>query len=294
MRKPLFAVDVTEDRKKETLNAEDFIAKTNAETTVETVEDRSEALEKEIKAFKPPLYLTVIKWAALLAGVILFGVLTRDEAAANNPFGERPIITFFILLSIVVFALIGIYERKKARDMLTDGRIRDAIDETRNAATAALDALGVPTYAYEIDVILFKYKVKNGDVKPITTGLMPTPYVNVWMKVFRNEEHLSLADVESRYDIPLSEFTRITSVTKKIALTSWNKDCSIKDERYAPYKVALLSNDTVSVKGYSIVEFTHGGEDYGIYVPSYDVSAFEFLLGMKAQSDTEETKSENE
>ena len=100
MRKPLFAVDVTEDRKKETLNAEDFIAKTNAETTVETVEDRSEALEKEIKAFRPPLYLTVIKWAALLAGVILFGVLTRDEAAANNPFGERPIITFFILLSI--------------------------------------------------------------------------------------------------------------------------------------------------------------------------------------------------
>jgi hypothetical protein len=113
--------------------------------------------------------------------------------------------------------------------------------------------------------------------------MMPTPYVNVWAKIFSENGYHSIANVEGRYDIPLEEITGIKTVDKKIQVTGWNKDIPLNDESFKPYGVGIVSaTGTVVFRGYGVLEFTHGGEDFGIYIPSYDLPTFEFLLGIKA------------
>ena len=284
MRKPFFGIDITEDKKRSSFNADEHITKSTGECAAKKFEEISAELDGKIKYYQLPTLLKILKCIGLLCAALLISTILEEDLTLKIAYKNAPILTTVLLVGSVVGTFLFLYEIKERRKMANDPKITEAMNEAKKATTEIFDELGVPTYAHETDILLFRYKVKGDKIKPVASAMMPTPYVNAWAKVFAENGYLSIANVEGRYDIPIEEITGIKTVDKRIAMTSWNKDVPINDEKYKPYKVTAANGGLVSVKGYGIVEFTHGGEDFGIYIPSYDLPTFEFLLGIKAKS----------
>jgi hypothetical protein len=293
MRKPFFGIDVTEDRKKESFNSDEYISKSADGTAAKRFEETSAELDGKIKYYQLPTLLKIIKCIGLLCALAIISAVMEEDLTLKIAYKNAPILMTVFLVGSVVGVFLFLYEIRERKKMMTDPSVTEAVNEAKKATTEIFDGLGVPTYAHESDILLFRYKVKNGKIKPVASGMMPTPYVNVWAKVFSENGYLSIANVEGRYDIPLEEITGIKTVDKKIQVTGWNKEIPINDETFKSYGVGWVSaNRTVVFRGYGVLEFTHGGEDFGIYIPSYDLPTFEFLLGIKAKP-ADETEEQN-
>ena len=295
MRKPFFGIDITEDKKRTAINSDDYITKSAGESAAKRFEEKRAELDGKIAQYSLPTLLKIVKCLGLMCAAMIVSVLLEEDMTLKIAYKNAPILMTVLLVGSVVGVFLFLYEIRERKKMTADPSVTEAMNEAKKAATEIYDELGVPTYAHKTDILLFRYKVKDGKVKPVASGMMPTPYVNAWAKVFSENGYLSIANVEGRYDIPLEEITGISKVNKKIQVTGWNKDIPLNDEKFKPYGVGIVSTTgTVVFRGYGVLEFTHGGEDFGIYIPSYDLPTFEFLLGMKAGNTDAEEKSEEE
>jgi hypothetical protein len=284
MRKPFFGIDITEDKKKTSFNSDEHITKSAGESAAKRFEEKSAELDGKIAQYSLPTILKIVKYLGLMCAAMIVSVLLEEDMTFAIAYKNAPVLMTVLLIASVVGAFLFLYEIKERRNMASDPSVMEAVNEAKRATTEIFDELGVPTYAHETDILLFRYKVKDDGIKPVPTAMMPTPYVNAWAKVFKEDDKLVIANVEARYDIPLSEITGISKVNKKIQVTGWNKDIPLNDEKFKPYGVGIVSTTgTVVFRGYGVLEFTHGGEDFGIYIPSYDLPTFEFLLGIKAK-----------
>ena len=295
MRKPFFGIDITEDKKKMSFNSDGHITKSAGESAAKRFEEKSAELDGKIAQYSLPTLLKIVKCLGLLCALAIISAVTEEDLTLKIAYKNAPILMTVLLVGSVVGVFLFLYEIRERKKMASDPSVTEAMNEAKRATTEIFDELGVPTYAHETDILLFRYKVKDGKVKPVASGMMPTPYVNAWAKVFSENGYLSIANVEGRYDIPLEEITGISKVNKKIQVTGWNKDIPLNDEKFKPYGVGIVSTTgTVVFRGYGVLEFTHGGEDFGIYIPSYDLPTFEFLLGMKAGDTDAEEEAEAE
>ena len=295
MRKPFFGIDITEDKKRSSFNADEHITKSACESAAKRFEEKSAELDGKIAQYNLPTLLKIIKCIGLLCALAIISAVMEEDMTLKIAYKNAPILMTVLLVGSVVGVFLFLYEIRERKKMMTDPSVTEAVNEAKTATTEIFDGLGVPTYAHETDILLFRYKVKDGKVKPVASGMMPTPYVNAWAKVFSENGYFSIANVEGRYDIPLEEITGISKVNKKIQVTGWNKDIPFNDEKFKPYGVGIVSaRGTVVFRGYGVLEFTHGGEDFGIYIPSYDLPTFEFLLGIKAGDTDAEEEAEAE
>ena len=295
MRKPFFGIDITEDKKRTAFNSDEHITKSAGESAAKRFEEKSAELDGKIAQYSLPTILKIVKCLGLMCAAMIASVLLEDDMTLGIAYKNAPMLMTVLWIVSLAGAFLFLYEIKERRKMASDPSVTEAVNEAKRATTEIFDDLGVPTYAHETDILLFRYKVKDGKVKPVASGMMPTPYVNAWAKVFSENGYLSIANVEGRYDIPLEEITGISKVNKKIQITGWNKEIPFNDETFKPYGVGWVSaNRTIVFRGYGVLEFTHGGEDFGIYIPSYDLPTFEFLLGIKAKSQDDEEDADAE
>ena len=295
MRKPFFGIDITEDKKRSSFNSDEYITKSAGESAAKRFEEKSAELDGKIAQYSLPTLLKIVKCLGLLCALAIISAVMEEDLTLKIAYKNAPILMTVLLVGSVVGVFLFLYEIRERKKMASDPSVTEAVNEAKRATTEVFDELGVPTYAHETDILLFRYKVKDGNIKPVPTAMMPTPYVNAWAKVFSENGYLSIANVEGRYDIPLEEITGISKVNKKIQITGWNKEIPFNDETFKPYGVGWVSaNRTIVFRGYGVLEFTHGGEDFGIYIPSYDLPTFEFLLGMKAGDTDAEEESEAE
>lgn len=84
--------------------------------------------------------------------------------------------------------------------------------------------LGVPSDAQAVDILSFKYKMKNGAPKAYEETYGVTPYENFEFRMFTDSENLYLAEAQGKYGFPLSSLRAIRTVEKRIAVPSWNKE----------------------------------------------------------------------
>ena len=137
----------------------------------------------------------------------------------------------------------------------------------------------VPETSKEVDILIFFYKIKNGEIKVCEKGMQYAKYLNPIFNVFCDQENLYLANLEGKYAFPLSSIKRVRTVKKKIVIASWNKDVSFKDDIYKPYKLTDDNYGAIHCKQYHIIEIEKDGEIFGIYFPSYELPAFKEVLG---------------
>ena len=168
---------------------------------------------------------------------------------------------------------------KKARE-----REEESYDEKtkaqialRSALSEAYSDVGVPDDAEEVDILTFSYVIKKGTVTPVIPEDGYTHYVNLQMRIYTDKRRLCLADLSSVYAFDLESVKGITKVKKKTDFPFWNKEVPHNDSLYKPFKVKRHIGGIYTTKYHYILTVKQGEEELQLHFAPYDLAVFERL-----------------
>ncbi len=286
--KPFLGFDLTENKKNEQYNGEELlkVKTTEAQKTAfeNAVDDNLELVDKA----KLPLIFRIAEAVCGIGGLLLAGGIVRawgdsDDMTFARMYENVPWIFWVSGALFVIYLILKLIGNKKAKAVLEsdEGNLKKSrLDSAVNRIYAEL---GVPDSTAETDILSFGYKIKNGEIAAKTRGFETTPYNNLIYRVFSDGNSLCLVNMDGRVEIPLSDIKGIKTVKKHITLSDWNKDTPFNKGEYKQYKLTTDNYDRVHCKKYHILEFTYGGEEWGIYFPCYELPVFEKVTGMSAE-----------
>ena len=286
--KPILCIDVTLDKKNEQFVGDEFITATTPKEIMEKHEQMQEEGMEVIKKAKLPLPLRIVKSIAgfisliLLLSCLRFGLEDGFAELFKNSVG----IIFLIVGAICggIWLALNFASKKKEEKVFAEENLDRRVQDIEKDDAILYAALGVPESAENVDFLMFKYKVKNGEIKPQAPGLMPTPYINFSAKAYDDGRALCVAGVDNAYSFSKDEMKAIRTVNKSIALLNWNKDEEPTKGKYKEYKLGTDNMGLVHAKPYHILEIEHNGELYGLYFPCYELPVIERLTGLRAEN----------
>ena len=285
--RPLFGVDITED--KENLKTAADLLYTEKRISPEKekeIDDRTayfDVIRKKM-VLRPPLPMikTIGGYFAILSAIM---TMTMGGAAKST----RPALLVIAFLGLAVWGGLTYLEKKTRLAVLSSPDLASYTADMKKLVESAYEDLEVPAYAYDTDIILHRYQMKDGKAVPKAPALAPTAFFNAPTKVFKSGDNLSISDTATRYDIPLSEIKGITRVDKRMTLPSWNKDVSPRSPEYEKYGLKI-GNNMLTMKYHYIIDIKHGNDEYGILIPSYEIETFKFLLNLTPSDGNTENK----
>ena len=279
--KPIFCIDVTLDKKNEIVNGSEFITRTASKQKIEEYENKQEDLEQTVEKSKLPLLLRIIKY---LCGLFFLMVLAASaKAGFETALRNAPIMVMSGALCGILWIILHFASKAKEKKVLKEEDAERQSKEIHEDFKNIHNELNVPDDAAEVDVLLFKYKMKNGKIRPYLSGLQTTAYMNVSVKMYETNDALHIADLENVYSFAKSELKVITTVNKRISVPTWNKDEDPRRGSFKRYKMTVNNIGNVFFKPYYILEIEHESQIFGIYFPCYELEIFEHLTGLKAE-----------
>lgn len=282
--KPFWGINVTENKRNDVNNGEELcIARASAQNADALTESRERA-EELIESAKLPFPLRLLRafcgFIALVFGASL--VVPILEIGLAQSYSNAPALFWLFFASLIIWVLIRIATKKKEKSVLAEGNVDSMVEEIRSNVSELYSELNVPEDALTVDLILFRYKIKDGEVKPDAMALMPTAFINVEARIFARDGSLCIADVETLYAIPLESIKRIRRVDKRISVPNWNKEVGFNEGEYKKYKMTANNMGCVFFKPYYILEFEYCGEEWGLYFPPYELEQYEKVTGITA------------
>lgn len=287
--KPFLGVDITNDKKNEKFNGDRFIVANTSVAQIKSLEESSEEqFDLLMNKTKLPLPVRIISgicgFVSLLGIFIIITAFFKDESELTpEMLMDMPWIFIVTGICIAVWITCTVFGHLKSKKVLEGEEYSKLTAETEKLTDSISEELCIPSDAVETEVISVTYKMKNGEIKPVTSGMALSPYTNFVMRAFCADGILYLADWESKYAIPFSEIRSIHTVKKAITVPMWYKDEEPNKGEYKKYKLKQGNIGTVTSKSYHILEFNHGGEAWGVYFPCYELPVFERLTGLRAE-----------
>lgn len=280
--KPFYGIDRTTLKKNTFHEGDCFIAATVSDMTRQSYVRALQSAAKELEATKLNPVLrglkTVCSWITLIVfiGTIrALGNVTIAEAFENAPF------IFWLMGGCgIVWLVLTILTNRKAKTVMAAEDFSQSTRRLESEIDRVFRELQVPEDAKEVDVVQLTYRWKNGTVKISTTGSETTPYTNVSLRVFRREDVLCLADLENRYELPISAMRRLKMVKKPLVIQGWNKEEKLNDPFYKPYKLTMDNYERVHTKSYGLLELNHDGVDWALWLPPYELNYISALTGL--------------
>ncbi len=286
--KPIFCVDITTDKKNETINGSEFITRSSSAQKLSEYEEKQENFDQTIEQAKLPLWMRIVKYiCGLFALIVLVGVFRaclEDDITFRQALMNAPFLIIGGCISGVIWVVTYILSVKKEKRVLEEQKVEEQAQAIDLNLQALYSELNVPIDATSVDVLAFRYKIQDDKIVPKSVGLQSTPYLNLDLQVFFDNDCLHLSDIAHVYSFPRTELKAIQTVKKRIAVPSWNKDEAPTKGRFKPYKMTVNNMDMVYFKPYHILVGEHDGETYGIYFPCYELDVFEGLTGLKAEN----------
>ena len=279
MIKPIFGFDVTDDKNSDKIYADQFISKKLDGETLKQFEDAKEALSTAAQKSKLPTFVRVIRYVALLYGLLIVGAMFRAGGSLLETIRRVPLLSISGILALILGGVLWAFEKIREKRIFQLENIQEKIDNLESAGDKASRELGIPDNAYVIDVLMSNYTVKNGKVKLYTPPLGYTPFVNVAMRAYFVDNKLCLADSETVFSFPLGILKVGRRINKKAILPQWNKDEAYNRGEYKQYNLKT-SDAGIHSKPYYVLEVEHCGETLGIYFPCYERYVFENLIGI--------------
>ena len=89
--------------------------------------------------------------------------------------------------------------------------------------------------------------------------------------IYREGNEFCLSDGETVYRFPLGEVLGIRKIDQGIPAAGWNKAQSPKEKCYQKAGVMLFRDACYGLKFFYAVEFLHGGEQYRLLFPAYEL-----------------------
>lgn len=280
--KPFYGIDRTTLKKNTFHEGDCFIAATVSDMTRQSYERALQSAAKELEATKLNPVLrglkTVCSWITLIVFIGTIRALrnvTIAEAFENAPF------IFWLMGGCgMVWLVLTYLTNRKAKAVMAGEDFSMSTRRLESEIDRVFRELQVPEDAKEVDVVQLTYRWKNGTVKISTTGSETTPYTNVSLRVFRREDVLCLADLENRYELPISAMRRLKMVKKPLVIQGWNKEEKLNDPFYKPYKLTMDNYERVHTKSYGLLELNHDGVDWALWLPPYELNYISALTGL--------------
>ena len=285
--KPLFGIDVTENPENEQVNGEGLIVRTLPKKLQDALEARTQEAEDAAQKSRMPLWFRMVRNLCGYFGLIVFVAVVSNlgELGFSKIMKNAPLLVIGGGVALVVWAVMFYLSIKRARRVAEQGNVQEISDALDKSMADAYRALGVPQDAANADVLAFSYRVKEGAIKPHSSPLQTTPYLNLDLKAFVEDGNLCLADLECVHAIPLSSLVKIHTVQKRISIPVWSKEIEPREGVYKAYKMSVDKLGDVFFKPYHILEFTQNGEAWGVYFPCYELPTFEALTGLSAEEE---------
>ena len=280
--KPFYGIDRTTLKKNIFHEGDCFIAATVSDMTRQSYERALQSAAKELEATKLNPLLRGIKtacqWIALL---IFFGTIRslRNVTLAEG-YENAPGLFWAMAICGIVWLVLTILTNRKAKTVMAGEDFNMSTRRLEGEIDRVFRELQVPEDAKQVDVVQLTYRWKNGTVKISTTGSETTPYTNVSLRVFRREDVLCLADLENRYELPISAMRRLKMVKKPLVIQGWNKEEKLNDPFYKPYKLTMDNYERVHTKSYGLLELSHDGVDWALWLPPYELNYISALTGL--------------
>lgn len=284
--KPLFGIDLTENSKNHQINGKEFeVAKASEENSEkrERIKLLTKILERNAKL---PRALEVIKKIARIIAIIVVVSTLRiladsDGVSLKQAFENASFIFYIGIASLGLWGILELVERIKRKKIVNSGaaKVLEGYSEVENAI---FSELGVPEGTKSTDILIFGYKMKDGEPVPKAAGANGIAFNNTRTMVYSDGANLCIVDVYRRFEIPLNSMRAIRTVNKRIALPGWKKDESFVSPAYKPYYITRNKYGVIFVKPYHILEFEIDGETWGLYFPCYELPTFEALTYITA------------
>ena len=280
--KPFYGIDRTTLKKNIFHEGDCFIAATVSDMTRQSYERALQSAAKELEATKLNPVLRGLK--TVCSWITLFGFLSTIRALRNvtmaEAFENAPFIFWLMGGCGVVWLVLTILTNRKAKNVMEGEGFGQSTRRLEGEIDRVFRELQVPEDAKQVDVVQLTYRWKNGTVKISTTGSETTPYTNVSLRVFRREDVLCLADLENRYELPISAMRRLKMVKKPLVIQGWNKEEKLNDPFYKPYKLTMDNYERVHTKSYGLLELNHDGVDWALWLPPYELNYISALTGL--------------
>lgn len=283
--KPLFGIDVTVNKKNEEINGKQFVVRAIEESQMQAFERRGEALEETINRTKLPLALRVIKTICGYLTIIVLVVLVRAafDIGLAKAYENAPYVFYATPVLALVWLALTLLSHKKEKHVLEEENAEAQVASLDRDIKSHYNMLGVPEEAVQVDVLMFRYKEKDGNVIPQAHGFAPTPFLALDLMAFVTEDALCIADLQELHSIPKDALRRITTVKKRICIPNWNKEEAPTKGCFKPYKITVNNMGMVYLKPYHVLELEINGELWGIYFPCYERESFERLTGLHTE-----------
>lgn len=280
--KPFYGIDRTTLKKNTFHEGDCFIAATVSDMTRQSYERALQSAAKELEATKlNPLLRglkTVCSWITLI--VFLSTIRALRNVTIAEAFENAPFIFWLMGGCGMVWLVLTILTNRKAKNVMAGEDFNMSTRRLEGEIDRVFRELQVPEDAKQVDVVQLTYRWKNGTVKISTTGSETTPYTNVSLRVFRREDVLCLADLENRYELPISAMRRLKMVKKPLVIQGWNKEEKLNDPFYKPYKLTMDNYERVHTKSYGLLELSHDGVDWALWLPPYELNYISALTGL--------------
>ncbi len=285
--KPFIGIDLTEDKKNEQWNGEEFLMKKPSEALLASLENSKETVLNNVEKTGLPLILRILLGISGLGAVILVRGIAGalEDVTFAEAYRNAAWIFWACGICAAVFVILLVMQGRKEKKVMGSEEYETDLSHFDGAVKAVEAELGVPSNAKETDILGFYYKRKDGKPKPIEKGMQTCKYVTAVFSAYADAENLYLSNMDGTYAFPRSSLKAIRTVRKKITVSDWNKDEPINSPEYKPYKLSEDGYGQITCRQYHILELERDGETWGIWYPSYENPTFEELTGLKAETD---------
>lgn len=287
--KPIFAIDITLNKKNEEVNGSEFITKTASKQKSEELESNQEELEQSINKSQLPLWIRIVKYICGLFALIVAGswIKASPDIGFAQAFKNAPALIILGIVCGIAWIILHIISKAKEKKVLKAENVEQQVEDIDTDIQDIYKELGVPSDAISVDVLMFKYKIKNEEICPQAIGLQAAPFINFEIKAYTDGKYLYFADVENVYSFDLSELKLIKTINKRISVLNWNKDEDPRKGEYKQYKITMNDMGSIFFKPYYILEGERDGQAYCVYFPCYELPTLERLTGLRAKSNDE-------
>ncbi len=283
--KPFLGIDLTENRKNDQPNGTELIAATPSPAMQQALEtSMGKADDAEARA-KLPLPILIVQYACGILGVIIFGSLLRGISEVSFAQAYKNAGWLFWLCGgcLALWALLKFWSTRKETKVLGSEESTHVLSNLENISNSIYTELGVPTDASEVDILSFFYKNKDGQIKICEKGIQLAKFMNPAFKIYKDADNLYLTNLTGKHAFPLSSLKAIRKINKNGNVITWNKVAATTEGRFKQYKLTVDNYGRIHFKNYYILELTHNGEEWGIYIPCYELPALEYYTGLKAE-----------
>ncbi len=284
--KPFLGIDLTENKKNQEMNCLEFVAATPSPAMKQALDDsmgKADAAEAQAKL---PLPIRIVQYTCGIAGLLLFGGLLRGMAEATfiQAFYKNAGWLFWLCGGLLaVWAVLKLWGSVKEKKVLGSEESTHVFSNMENIGKSIYTELSVPSDATDVDILSFFYKDDEGQIKVCEKGLQLARFMNPEFKIYKDAENLYLTNLSGKYAFPLSSLKAIRTVNKNGNVITWNKVAATSEGRFRQYQLTVDKYDRIHFKNYYILELTHNGEEWGIYIPCYELPVLEYYTGLKAE-----------